>query len=83
MRSRLSTTGERPPPCAGFTLTEIDDRRAVLFGGVKGHERKLNDVYIIDTHLKVVYLYYVLFPVSHIVIVYYMYILLHPVCRGV
>ena len=41
-------TGERPPPCAYFTLTSIDKRRAVLFGGRIGIKDKMNDVYIID-----------------------------------
>ena len=45
-----ATTGERPPPCAGFTFTAIDDRRAVLFGGGNGEHGRLNDVYIIDLH---------------------------------
>ena len=45
-----ATTGERPPPCAGFTFTAIDDRRAVLFGGKIGEQGRLNDVYIIDLH---------------------------------
>ena len=44
-----TSTGERPPPCAHFTLTSIDDRRAVLFGGFNGDQGDMmNDVYIID-----------------------------------
>ena len=43
-----ATTGERPPPCAAFTFTAVDDRRAVLFGGVNGDQGCMNDVYIID-----------------------------------
>ena len=41
-------TGERPPPCSGFTFTAVDDRRAVLFGGCNGEQGCMNDVYIID-----------------------------------
>ena len=48
-----ATTGEKPPPCAGFTFTAIDDRRAVLFGGVNGEHGKMKDVYIIDLQLMV------------------------------
>ena len=44
-----ATTGEKPPPCANFTFTAIDDRRAVLFGGYND-KGKMNDVYIIDLH---------------------------------
>ena len=42
------TSGERPPPCAAFTFTSIDNRRAVLFGGRNGAQGVMNDVYIID-----------------------------------
>ena len=46
-----ATTGEKPPPCAHFTFTAIDDRRAVLFGGYNAKEQgRMNDVYIIDLH---------------------------------
>ena len=50
MWSCPATTGEKPPPCAGFSFTAIDDRRAVLFGGYNGKHGKMNDVYIIDLH---------------------------------
>ena len=43
-----ATTGERPPPCAYFTFTAVDDRRAVLVGGYNGDQGRMNDVYIID-----------------------------------
>ena len=43
-----ATTGERPPPCAAFTFTAVDDSRAVLFGGRSGDQGVVNDVYIID-----------------------------------
>ena len=42
------TSGERPPPCAGSSLTSIDSRRAVLFGGYNEKQGDMNDVYIID-----------------------------------
>ena len=48
-----ATTGERPPPCSGLTLTAIDDRRAVLFGGANIDQGRMNDVYIIDFHTMV------------------------------
>ena len=43
-----TTTGERPPPCAGLTFTAVDDRRAVVFGGYNEDQRYMNDIYIID-----------------------------------
>ena len=42
------TTGDRPPPCYGFTFTAIDDRRAVVFGGFNLEMRRMDTVYIID-----------------------------------
>jgi len=50
-------TGERPPPCAAFSLTSIDNRRAVLFGGNNGEQGRMNDVYIIDLLSMVCQLY--------------------------
>ena len=45
--SSPKVSGTRPPPCAAFTLTMIDNHRAVLFGG--DHRGvTTNDVYIID-----------------------------------
>ena len=46
-------TGERPLPCAGFSLTSVDNRRAVLFGGQNGEQGTMKDVYIIDILLMV------------------------------
>ena len=46
--SSPATTGERPPPSYAFSLTSIDKRRAVLFGGYNGEQGDTNDVYIID-----------------------------------
>ena len=46
--SSPATTGERPPLCAYFSLTSIDHKRAVFFGGYNGEQGWMNDVYIID-----------------------------------
>ena len=46
--SSPATTGERPPPCAYFSLTSIDHKRATFFGGYNGEQGDMNDVYIID-----------------------------------
>ena len=43
-----ATTGDRPPPCAAFTFTAVDDRRAVFFGGNNGEQGLMNNVFIID-----------------------------------
>ena len=41
--------GTRPPPCAGFSLTSIDNHRAVLFGGYQPEcGGAVSDLYIID-----------------------------------
>ena len=45
--SCCATTGDRPPPCSGFTFTAVDDRRGVLFGG-KNEMGRMNSVYNID-----------------------------------
>ena len=41
-------SGTRPPPCAGFSLTMVDDHRAILFGGYQPGRGKSNDVYVLD-----------------------------------
>lgn len=41
------TTGEKPPGLSGHTLTLIDEKRAVLFGGFDGKENH-NDAYVLD-----------------------------------
>lgn len=41
------TTGLKPSPCAHFSLTSIDPKRAVLFGGSNETEL-LDDAYIVD-----------------------------------
>ena len=40
-------TGSRPPPCSGFSLTTVDENRAVLFGGYQPGRERVNDVYIL------------------------------------
>ena len=47
--SSLTLRGTRPPPCSKFSLTMIDDHRAVLFGGqIPPGARATNDGYILD-----------------------------------
>lgn len=43
-----ATTGDRPPPCAAFTFTAVDDRRAVMFGGKNINQGRMSNTYIID-----------------------------------
>ena len=50
--SSIVCTGTRPPPCSAFTLTMIDNHRAVLFGGWQGGHRS-NDAYILDMSIMV------------------------------
>ena len=41
--------GTRPPPFSGFTLTSIDNYRAILFGGKDGeYNERMSDLYLID-----------------------------------
>lgn len=48
------TTGTPPPPCQGFTFTQVDSGRVVLFGGFEPTtRRRVNDVYILNLHTKV------------------------------
>ena len=42
------TTGPRPPPCAYFTFTAVNQHLAVMFGGGNPKRGAINDVYIID-----------------------------------
>ena len=44
--SSPSVKGSRPPTCAGFSLTMIDEERAVMFGG-KDRRDYLNDAYVL------------------------------------
>ena len=41
--SSPSVKGSRPPPCAYFSLTMIDEERAVMYGG----NDSINDVYVL------------------------------------
>ena len=40
-----TVTGDCPPPCSNFSITTINNNRAVLFGGYQDGARS-NDVYI-------------------------------------
>ena len=43
------TVGKSPPPCSQCTFTQVDKRRAVLFGGSQLKNNCVpNDVYILD-----------------------------------
>ena len=44
--SSITCTGTRPPPCAAFSLTMIDNHRAALFGGTQAG--CINDAYTLD-----------------------------------
>ena len=41
-------TGTRPPPCAYFSFTKIDEQHAVLFGGQGQRYVITNNAYLID-----------------------------------
>ena len=44
------TTGRTPPPSGGMTLTRVDRRRVVWFGGYDGERmRRTNAAFILDT----------------------------------
>ena len=51
--SPVCVTGSKPSPRAGHTLTAVDEKRAILFGGDDG-EKRLNDVWLFDGERKVV-----------------------------
>ena len=44
--SSPTVRGTRPPPLSAFTLTSIDNYRALSFGG--GDLRPISDLYLID-----------------------------------
>ena len=47
--STPATTGRTPPPSAGMTLTRVDRRRVVWFGGYDGQRRRrTNALFILD-----------------------------------
>ena len=50
--SPVSVTGFKPSPRSGHTLTAVDEKRAILFGGYNGE--RLNDVWLFDGERKVV-----------------------------
>ena len=50
--SSPSVKGSRTPPCACFSLTMIDEERAVMFGG----NDSINDVYVLHMSTMVSYL---------------------------
>ena len=45
--SSLNVTGQAPPPCSGFTLTTVGEKRAAMYGGVDGSSR-LNHLFIVE-----------------------------------
>ena len=47
-------SGTRPPPGAFFSLTSIDECRALMFGGKEGkHMQRISDLHLIDFHTMV------------------------------
>ena len=40
-------TGQPPPPCSHFTLTQVGERRAALFGGISG-SRAVSDLFVVE-----------------------------------
>ena len=46
--SSPAVSGTRPPPCAAFSLTMVDDHHAVMFGGRHHTGQRRNDVYTLD-----------------------------------
>ena len=42
------TTGPRPPPCAYFSFTAINNHQAVLYGGYQPGHGKVSDCYLMD-----------------------------------
>ena len=53
--SSPTVSGTRPPPCANFSLTMVDDHNAVLFGGNGQENVVYNDVYTLDLERMVSY----------------------------
>lgn len=52
----LAASGTRPPPCTALSLTSIDSKRVVFFGGRQADGR-VNDLYILDLEAMVSILY--------------------------
>ena len=43
----LKVTGQTPPPCSSFTLTELGEKRAAMFGGLDGSSM-LNHLFLVE-----------------------------------
>ena len=50
--SPICVTGSKPSPRAYHTLTAVDEKRAILFGGFDG-QKSLDDVWLFDNERKV------------------------------
>ena len=51
----VDTTGDKPPPCFGHTLTSVDSSKAILFGGAQGESKEYtmsNDTHMFDADRK-------------------------------
>ena len=46
--SSPNITGKPPPPCTTFTLTQVSERRAALFGGYSGSRALSPDLYVVE-----------------------------------
>ena len=46
--SSPDVSGQRPPPCAYFSFTKIDDHHVMLFGGGQPGRGMTSDLYILD-----------------------------------
>ena len=45
--SSPAVTGTKPPPLALFSFTKVDNRRAVVYGGITGGGRS-GDAYVLE-----------------------------------
>ena len=45
--SSPNITGQPPPPCSAFTLTQVGERRAALFGGYSG-SGPVSDLFVVE-----------------------------------
>ena len=45
--SSPNITGQPPPPCSAFTLTQVGERRAALFGDYSG-SGPLSDLFVVE-----------------------------------
>ena len=46
--SSPNITGQPPPPCSFFTFTQVDEKRAALFGGQSLVSGVLNDLFVAE-----------------------------------